>query len=965
MSAINFVVRDVAGNISRGSVAEEGGPSSFQVGSGADISLNLSQGQIVSYTRNGQSLEVTLIDGRVVVIDGFFGADGTIANDLFLSSNGYLTEVDLTQGAGADYFANYLADDGIGKFAVNDDLYFMREADVILADAAVADDEVGMLAAALAAPLLGWGGAAAAAAAGAAVIAGGGGGGDDGIPAPDVEVSGGTTGSNQHIVNEEDHADGVEIDGVGTAGAEVAVTVDGVTEVTTVAEDGTWGVVFAPEDVAEGEYTTDVSVTITNDGGSTTVTDTLVVDTVIGADITQSGGSDGVINAAEYDGGVTLTGAVTGGDSIVVTIDGVDYDAVVSGSSWSLDVDPAVLGEGEYSADIVVTATDAAGNSFSTSGTVVVDTLIGVSSDAVGGADGVINAVDFGSGVTLTGAVTGNDAVTVTIGGQSFEAVVTYDDVANVGTWTLSVPTSVLGEGEYTENVVVTTTDAAGNTASASMVVEVDTLIGVDVAAAGGADGTINAAEFGSGVVLNGAVTGNDAVTVTINGQDFNAVVSYDEVTNVGTWTLAVPTAVLGEGEYTENVTVTTTDAAGNSASASMTVVVDTLIGVDSNATGGADGVINGVEFGDGVVLSGGVTGNDAVVVTIDGQDFNAVVSYDEVSNVGTWTLAVPTAVLGEGEYTQNVTVTTTDAAGNVASTVNAVEVDTFVNELETTAVVAGDDVVNGAELEAGLTLGGTVEGNSTVVVTFAHPDGNIVRDATVDASGNWSVSYAGGEVPSGDYTANITISATDEHGNVDSITDTFRVDTVAPDAPHVEAVTITDAGVRSIEVQSTDDDYTVNEINGAGDVAQLSDQDGGFDLGDVDLYRFDPELSDGSHLIVNETDASGNSNATYVVLEESGTDTVSLAGLDGFDVGAIDLSFATDSELTLDLSTLEGLSDNDNNLVIHGGAGDSVDLTGATNTGQSETIEGKSYDLYTTGDDAQIFIDEDINVTI
>jgi hypothetical protein len=113
----------------------------------------------------------------------------------------------------------------------------------------------------------------------------------------------------------------------------------------------------------------------------------------------------------------------------------------------------------------------------------------------------------------------------------------------------------------------------------------------------------------------------------------------------------------------------------------------------------------------------------------------------------------------------------------------------------------------------------------------------------------------------------------------------------------------------------------------------------------------------------VNETDAAGNENATYLVLEEAGTNAVDLIGLDNFDIGAIDLSFATDSDLTLDISTLEGLSDADNNLIIHGGDDDSVTITGAKDINETKVIDGKSYDVYTMGDDAQIFIEDGVNV--
>mgnify|MGYP000270978088 CR=1 FL=1 len=1171
MSAINFVVRDNAGNTSRGSVAGEGVPASLVVGSGADISLNLSRGQIISYTRQGQALEITLIDGRVITIEGYFSMEGGSENQLFLSSDGYLTEVDLSQGAGEDYYASYIADDGVGKFAMNDDLYFMRGADVMLADSYdVADDEVGMLAAALGglAPALGLGGAAAAVGAAALVAGtggGGGGGGGGGDPeVPTVTVATGTLDGNDHVVNEVDHADGVDVGGTGAPGATVDVTINGHTETTTVDVDGNWAVQFAPATIETGEYSTPIEVTISNEGGSATIVDTLVVDTIIGVDMAAQGGADGIINATEYAGGVTLTGTVTGGDSVVVTIAGVEYAATVSGSTWSLDVDTSVMGEGVYTTDVTITATDAAGNSASNTGTVVVDTeigvdmaatggadgvinateyaggvtlsgtvtggdsvvvtiggvdyaatvsgsnwtldvasgvlgegeytsevtvtatdaagnsassaasvvvdtLIGTGMDAAGGSDGVVNATEYGDGVTLTGTVTGSGVVVVTIDGQAFDATVTYNEITNLGTWTLDVPTSVMGGGEYTQDVVISTSDAAGNSSSTTATVVVDTLIGVDVSSVDGGDGVINASEFNGGVALSGTVTGNDSVVVTIDGQTFNAVVNYNEATNQGTWTLAVPTTVMGQGEYTSAVTVTTTDPAGNSASASMTVEVDTLIGVTGNATGGADGVINATEFGSGVMLSGSVTGNDSVVVTIDGQDYNAVVSYNEVTNQGTWTLAVPTTVMGAGEYSESVTITTTDAAGNTASasqtvvvdtligvsadatggidnvindaefgsgvtltgtvtgndavvvtidgrsydavvnyneatnegtwtlavpasvmgegeytktvsvtTTDAVgnsdttsidvKVDTFVNELETTPTVAGDDIVNAAEAAAGLTLSGTVEENSVVTIRYTYPGGEIIRDAVVDSAGNWSITYDADEVPAGEYDATVTIAATDAYGNTDSITDTFRVDTSAPEAPGIESVVVTPSGVTAMSIDAPEYEVEINEVTSSHQTRELADETDAIALsGTEDYFRFDNALPNGSHLVVNETDASGNSNATFVVLEETGTNAVDLVGLSGFDIGAIDLGFAQDAELTLDLATLEGLSDRDNNLIIHGSDvdNDSVTILGAADSGTSTVIDGKSYDLYTMGDDAQIFIEDGINVTI
>ncbi|SLN19245.1 Ig-like domain-containing protein [Pseudooctadecabacter jejudonensis] len=1046
MSAINFVVRDGAGNISRGSVAGDAGASSLVVGSGAEISLNLSQGQIVSYTRQGSALQITLIDGQVITIEGYFAGD----NELYISSDGFLTEVNLTQGAGVDYYANYIIDDGVGKYAENDDLYFMRSSDVLRADVTAADDEVGMLAGALGgiAPLFGWGGAAAAGV-GAAVI-GGGGGGDD---APSVDITGGTAETGDDVVNEEDHADGVDITGTGTPGGDVTVTVGDVTETTTVNEDGEWTVTFAPEDVDTGEYTTEVVVEITTEGGTSTTTGTLVVDTVIGAEMDATGGADGVINAAEYDGGVTLTGTVTGGDAVVVTIGGVEYAATVDGGTWSLDVSTSVLAGGEYSETVTITTTDAAGNASSSSATIVVDTVTSVSLDttAVGGSDNVVNGVEQSGGVTLTGTAQAGASVEVTFGG----VVQTVTATAG-GTWSASYSASDVPSGEQDVPVSVVATDAAGNTATATGSVTVDTFVNeleMTTNTAGGSDGVVNFDESGEAITMSGTVEAGSSVSVNLHG-----VVMAATVDAAGNWSVTYPGGTLPGGEYDTSITVTATDAAGNTSSISEAVTVDTVAGdlalstqpieIDDvvnavehsdgviisgtatpglivtvglgdatlNVQSGTDGtwsvnfpagvipegtyeaditasitdaagnykevsdtvqidtevvpfnfsadavegddVINAAEASDGVTLTGQVEAGSTVVVEFGGETVTATVGAD-----GTWSADFNAASFASTETFATMTATATDAAGNVSVISDTVEIDTYVNRLTSSDPVEGNNVVNGAEAADGVTLTGTVEAGSTVMVSFQTSAGTITREATVDAGGNWSVTYTGAEIPGGEYDANITINATDAHGNTDSITDTFRVDTVAPDAPGIESVTITDDGIRRIEVTGGDEDIEVHSISDDG-VANLQHGEGtGLDLGGSSLYQFTPELPNGTHLVVNETDDAGNASATYVVMEESRTDVVSLDGLDGFEIGAIDLSYATDADLTLDLSALEGLSDNDNNLIIHGGRDDTVNIAGAQNSGTSETINGKTYDVYTMGDDAQIYIEEDITV--
>ena len=141
MSTIEFVVRDGAGALGRGFV---GDGASVGLTPGSDISLNLNQGQILAYNRNGTALEITLVDGQVIVIENFFGLDGLPASDLFLSSSGAMTEVNLVDTGNGAYYSTYADADVYGKFGPDEDLYFLNEPTVLLAG--TPDAQTGMLA---------------------------------------------------------------------------------------------------------------------------------------------------------------------------------------------------------------------------------------------------------------------------------------------------------------------------------------------------------------------------------------------------------------------------------------------------------------------------------------------------------------------------------------------------------------------------------------------------------------------------------------------------------------------------------------------------------------------------------------------------------------------------------------------------------------------------------------------------
>src|SRR5690606_15375064 len=162
------------------------------------------------------------------------------------------------------------------------------------------------------------------------------------------------------------------------------------------------------------------------------------------------------------------------------------------------------------------------------------------------------------------------------------------------------------------------------------------------------------------------------------------------------------------------SASVSTTDAAGNSTSASTSqgYTVDTEI--DASITVNditSDNVINAAESEGTVTVSGSVGGDvqdgDTVTLTVNGQEYTAVVAD------GTWSVDVASADL-VADVDVNVSVTTTDAAGNTATATaeHGYGVDTQVSAEISINDVTDDNVLNAAEAGEEITLSGTVGGD-------------------------------------------------------------------------------------------------------------------------------------------------------------------------------------------------------------------------------------------------------------
>ncbi|WP_417249629.1 Ig-like domain-containing protein [Celeribacter sp.] len=768
------------------------------------------------------------------------------------------------------------------------------------------------------------------------------------------------------IVNIDEASGAVSVSGTSEAGATVVITMEGQTATTTVAEDGTWSVTFDGTQFPAGTYDSTISATVTDAAGNAASYSHVVhVDLEAGLTVDAgSAGGDGMVNAGEMTGGVVLNGTGEAGSTVVVTVEGVERTTTVAGDgSWSVTYEPGSLPEGTYTAQVTAVSMDAAGNSATTSGTFEVDTEMSLAiNGGHSGGDEVINADERGGDLTFSGTSQPNATVVVTI-----EGVEMTTSANESGVWSVTLPAGSVPEGEYDTILSAVATDAAGNTATTSSTVRVDTVAG-DVALSSNpveGDDVINYVEASDGVWITGTATPGLDVVVTLGGASHTV-----RATSGGTFAAKFAASEVIEGEYATEATATITDDAGNTKTVTRAVDVDTFVHNFNimSSYGGTDDLVNHAEAQAGVTLSGVVEANSELVITVGGTNHN--VSAD---GAGNWSLTLPAITFPAGEGDIPLTIKATDPAGNVDLLTDTIAYDTIVTALGMSGGVGGGDATfNAAEMAAGVTLTGTVEPGSEVWVT-TH---GVREQAAVDDFGNWTVTYADGALPEGDYTADVVIEAKDGAGNTRTETTSVEIDTVAS-APVIEAVTRDPGGVRAVNIETTDDDVSVFAVAEDGGVSEMSTID--FDLpptaetGAETMKIFTPGVPNGSQIVLTSEDDAGNSSDTLFVLDttterpagEMFEVDLDNAGLDGFDFGAIDLQYVNGGAVTLSAADIDRIAGVDKTITIHGGTDDQVTFEGATATERIEDVDGVDYAVYTLGTGAEVWVNEDISVVL
>ncbi|MBW9446091.1 Ig-like domain-containing protein [Enterobacter sp. EC_50] len=592
--------------------------------------------------------------------------------------------------------------------------------------------------------------------------------------------------SDNNIINAAEAQQDLVVNGVtnAEAGQTVTVTLNGVDYTTTVQANGSWSVTVPSADVGaitDGNYT--ISAAVSDKAGNPASADRdVLVDTTVPQLTIHTVSDDDVINSAEHAQALIVTGSVTGaaaGDVVTVTLNGKSYTATLDASgNWSVGVpaaDVTALAAGDYT--ITAALTDKAGNSNSaTHGVAVNLTAPGLTIDTVSG-DDVINSTEKTQDLTISGTASGLAAgavVTVMLNGKAYSA-----QVDDNGKWTTTVPASEVGQlGEALYTVTASATDSVGNSTRASHTVNVESVLpGVIINTIAG-DDVINAAELAAGQTISGKVVNAEAgntVTVTIGGNRYTATVQNDL-----TWSVDVPESVLtalGNGDLT--VTASVTNGVGNSGSAERDITIDAnLPGLRVDTVAGDD-VINSIEHGQNLIVTGssdGLTAGTTLTVTVNGKTYPATVLAD-----GTWRAAIPAADVGDlAAGTVTVTVAGQSTAGNPVSISHDVTVDLATVAISIDAIAA-DDVINAAEKGADLVLSGAtsnVEENQTVTITF----GSKSYTAAVGADGKWTTTVPAADLAGlKDGDASVQVSVTNVNGNSASAGREYSVDATAP----------------------------------------------------------------------------------------------------------------------------------------------------------------------------------------
>nr|WP_243415973.1 Ig-like domain-containing protein [Lactococcus garvieae] len=521
--------------------------------------------------------------------------------------------------------------------------------------------------------------------------------------------------------------------------------------------------------------------------------------------------------------GYTVTGTAEPGSKVEIK----DSTGTVVGSATadgSGNYSVSLPGSVGANVDITATATDAAGNvSTPTAGKTPAD------ADTIAPDAPVISSVTGNStdGYTVTGTAEAGSKVEIK---DSTGAVIGSATADGSGNYSVSLPASVGANADIT----ATATDAAGN-------------VSTPTTGKTPADADTTAPDA---PVITG-ITGNstDGYTVTGTAEAGSKVEIKDSTGTVigsatadgsGNYSVSLPGSVGANAD----ITATATDAAGN-----VSAPTSGKTPADADTTAPDAPVITGITGNstDGYTVTGTAEPGSKVEIK---DSTGTVIGSGTADGSGNYSVNLP----GSVGPNANITVTATDAAGNMSNPTSgktpADPKDTTAPDAPTITNVTGNST-------KGYVVTGKAEAGSTVEIKDG--SGKVIGSAKADGSGNYSVM-----LPKGSIGANAALTATaiDAAGNVSAPTPgktpADPKDTTVPDSPKVTDVTKNPDG--GYDVGGTaEPGSTVTITDGNGNVVGSGKTD---DSGHFHVTLPAGSVKPGDILNITATDAAGNESA-------------------------------------------------------------------------------------------------------
>ncbi len=685
------------------------------------------------------------------------------------------------------------------------------------------------------------------------------------------------------------------LSGLAGSNADVTVYIDGIEQPPVTADaSGVWTYQFTTP-LSEGQHTFAVLQNIGSLFSGKSPNFVITVDTILPTQPTITTVTDdvapitGTVNSgqATNDPRPTITGTGEIGSTITILDNGTSIGTAVVGTGGTWTFTPTSdLGQGLH--PITVTSTDAAGNVSAPSAgfSVNVDTLttapvISSVTDNVGTPAPVISGVPTNDNTpTFTGTAEANSTITISENGNVIGTAL----VDGTGNWNFT-PNPALTDGSH--NLTIITTDTAGNVSPATTfnavidttapIVPAITLVVDDQTQVGNVTLTSGQSTKDTLPTLSGTSEANAVITL----KDGNTIIGTTTANGNGEWLLD-PTTALGQGSH--SLTVTATDAAGNisNPSSAFTVVVDSVAPTAPLIVTVTDNTAPNI----GPITSGQPTNETRPAITGSGEVGSTIKIYDgsnptplgtaTVGAGGTWSFTPPTA-LSSGSH--NLTVTATDAAGNVSapSAIFNVVVDlaapgtpAITNIADDVGSAIGNLTNNQVTDDTRPALSGTAEAGSTVNI---YDNGTLIGTTTA-TGGVWNFTPPANAVL-GNGNHAFTVTATDAAGNVSPPSAAFNivVDITAPTAPIVIQA-FDDVGPVTgplVSGQTTNDKQPL--LSGtaeANSTVNIYDNGGTTPIGTVTAlpngtWSFTPsgDLGEGTHVFTaTSTDAAGNLGA-------------------------------------------------------------------------------------------------------